>query len=325
MKRITALLFVLLLAIPAFARDARPKLNRLASGTLKAKAQRVENPRAFALRVLRQAREAGKRQPGQPGSEAIIINRSARALVIPGAGNLRGQNGTHFRSDITFANWNEQEQLLGIMWLPQGTPDGLELFITMMPELSIVTEEDFVGGFMDVEGLGAIILFPLSGPGGDFDPDAAIDATSRIWTEQAGLTAGTVSQQFSAVEPSYMTNEEAGVILGLRQGEGFRTNYGIVNISEDDLTFELDIFAEDGEDPETRTVTVPSLSMMQTSIPSGSFGQLSIGLFLPAPPTSNEFTWLAYASSTDNITGDGWVSLVANPFDDDRLDETEDE
>lgn len=312
-------MFVLALAIPAFARDARPKLTRLPSGTLKANAHRVANPRAFALRVLREAREAAQK----PGAEAVIINRSARALVIPAAGNVRGAGGEHFRSDVTFANWNESEQLLGIMWLPNGNPGGLELLVTTMPELSIITEEDFVGGFMDLEGLGTIILFPLSGPEGDFDPDAAIDAYSRIWTPQPGLANGTVSQPFPAVEPDFMTNEEAGIILGLRQDSGYRTNYGIVNISEDDLTFELDIFAEGGQDPETRTITVPSLSMIHTAIPGGVFGPLSVGLSLPTPPTINEFTWIAYASSTDNFTGDGWVSIVANPWDDDRLDESE--
>jgi hypothetical protein len=317
MKRITALLFILVLAIPAFARDARPKLKRLAPGSLKV--ERLANPRAHALRILRQAREATK----NPGAEAIIVNRSARALVIPAAGNVPGQGGTHFRSDITFANWNSEDQLLGIMWLPNGNPDGLELMVTMMPALSIFTEEDFVGGFMDLEGLGSIILFPLAGEAGDFDPDAAIDAYSRIWTPQPGAT-GTVSQPFPAVEPDYMTNEEAGIILGLRQDAGYRTNYGILNISEDDLTFELDIFAEGGQDPETRTITVPSLSMIQTSIPGGNFGPLSIGLSLPTPPTINDFTWLGFASSTDNFTGDGWVSIVANPWDDDRLDEVED-
>lgn len=316
MKRFTAFLFVFLLAIPAFAREARPKLKRVPAGTVKV--ERVSNPREKALRLIGQLRQP--QQKRGPGTEAVIINRSARALVIPTAGNVRGQGGTHFKSDVTLANWNEADQIVGVMWLPNGNPEGLDLFVMMLEGQSIMTEEDFVGGFLDVEGLGSLIFLPLDAAS-DVDLDAAIDAYSRVWTPQPG-SSGTVSQPFAAVEPSYMTNEEAGIILGLRQDAQFRTNYGILNLSGDDLTFELDIFAEAGQDPATRTVTVPSLSMILTSIPSGDFGPLSIGLSLPNAPLE-EFTWLGFASSTDNTTGDGWVSLVANPYDDDRLDEIE--
>lgn len=318
MKRFTAFLFVFLLAVPALARDARPKLKRLPSGSLKV--ERVSNPRETALRLVAQLRQPVQKRG--PGAEAVIVNRSARALVIPVAGNVRGQGGTHFKSDVTLANWNEADQRVGILWLPNGNPDGLDAFETTLEGVSIITHEDFVGGLLDFEGLGSLIFRPIDSEG-DADLDGAIDAYSRVWTPQPG-SAGTVSQPFAAVEPSYMTDEDAGIILGLRQDAQFRTNYGILNLSGDDLTFELDIFAEAGQDPATRTVTVPSLSMILTNIPSGDFGPLSIGLSLPNAP-AEEYTWLGFASSTDNTTGDGWVSLVANPYDDDRLDETETE
>jgi len=247
----------------------------------------------------------------------VVINRFERGLVIPSVGNVRGQGGTHFKSDVTFANWNEADQRVGILFFPNGNTGPVRTFDMTLQGRSIITEEDFVGGLLDVDGLGAVLLLPID-DGGEPDPNGAIDAYSRVWTPQPG-TSGTVSLPFPGVEPSYMANEDAGIILGLRQDTNFRTNYGILNLSEDDLTFELDVFSETGEDPATRTVTVPTLSLLQTSIPGGDFGPLSIGLSVPNPP-ENEYTWLGFASSTDNTTGDGWVSIVANPFDDDQLD-----
>jgi hypothetical protein len=62
--------------------------------------------------------------------------------------------------------------------------------------------------------------------------------------------------------------------------------------------------------------------MIQQGIPAGAHGQLSLS-FEVTSTQEEEFTWIAYGTSSDNITGDGWVSIVANPWDDARLDEDE--
>jgi hypothetical protein len=203
------------------------------------------------------------------------------------------------------------------MWLPNGNPEGFELLVFVLEGTTIVTAEDFVGDFLELQGLGSLIFLPLDPEAGDFDPNAAIDIYSRIWTPQPNAS-GTVSQPFPGVEPSFMTDEEDGVVLGLRQDAQYRTNYGLLNISEEDLTFRLTVLAEDNPDAEV-SVTVPSLSMVQTGIPAGNHGLLSLAFEVTSTPTT-EITWLAYGTSTDNTTGDGWVSIVANPWDDAQLD-----
>jgi hypothetical protein len=316
MKRRSILLFVLILAVPMYARNARlPKLRTVSSASLHA--ERVANPRARALHLLAQMRATEQRKVTP---SAIITNRSARAMVVPAAGSVQGANGTFFRSDVTFANYNEEDQTVGVMWLPNGDPDGFELIVLVLPGTSIITAENFVGDFLELQGLGSLIFLPLDPEAGDFDPDAAIDIYSRIWTPQPNAS-GTVSQPFPGVEPDYMTNEEEGVVLGLRQDAQYRTNFGILNISEIDLTFNMTVLAEDHPDVE-RSVTVPSLSMVQTGIPAGDHGLLSLAFEVTSAPTT-EFTWVSYGTSTDNLTGDGWVSIVANPFDDAQLDDEE--
>lgn len=316
MKRRSVLLFVLVLAVPMYARNARlPKLRTVSPASLHV--ERMPNARARARQLLAQMRAAEQRKVTP---SAIITNRSARAMVLPAAGSLQGANGTFFRSDVTFANYSEEDQTIAAMWLPNGDPEGFELFFLLLPDASILTAEDFVGDYLELTGLGSLILLPLDPESEDFDPDAAIDIYSRIWTPQPNAS-GTVSQPFPGVEPEYMTNEEEGVVLGLRQDAQYRTNFGILNLGEDDLTFSMTVLSEDHPDVE-RSVTVPSLSMVQTGIPEGDHGLLSLAFELTSTPTT-EFTWVAYGTSTDNITGDGWVSIVANPWDDAQLDENE--
>jgi len=314
MKRRSVLLFVLVLAVPMYARNARlPKLRTVSPASLHV--ERMPNARARALQLLAQMRATEERKVTPAG---VIANRSARAMVIPAAGSVAGANGTFFRSDVTFANYNDEDQAVGVLWLPNGDPDGFEAIVIVLEGTSIVTAEDFVGDFIEVQGLGSILFLPLDPESEDFDPDAAIDIYSRIWTPQPNAS-GTVSQPFPGVEPDYMTNEEDGVVLGLRQDAQYRTNFGLLNISEDDLTFNMTVLSEDHPDVE-RSVTVPSLSMVQTGIPAGDHGLLSLAFELTSTPTTG-FTWVAYGTSTDNITGDGWVSIVANPWDDAQLDE----
>jgi hypothetical protein len=321
MTRRSVLLLALILAIPMYGRPAKhAQLRPVSASSLHA--EHLSNPRARALQFLANMRAAQTRsaQRRQVTPNAIITNRSARALVIPAAGSVQGANGTFFRSDVTIANWNDTSQLIGVLWLPNGDPNGLDALILALDESSIVTVEDFVGEFLELQGLGSLILLPLANEEGDFDDNAAFDVYSRIWTPQPNAT-GTVSQPFPGVEPDYMTNEEEGIVLGLRQNAQYRTNYGIMNISEDDLTFNMRVESEESSDAVT-TVTVPSLSMVQTGIPAGTYGALSLSFEVTSTPTS-EFTWVAYGTSTDNTTGDGWVSIVANPWNDAQLDASE--
>lgn len=303
MKRIAIAAFAALISLPALA------------GQL----EEIPDARSWGLRVLAQARAA--RTAADLGAAAIADNRSARALVIPVTGNAPGANGTHFRSDVTFANWSDEEQHVGVLWLPNGDPSGTRAFRIRVRARIPVTFRDFVGAQLGRQGVGALVVLPLT-PVGDFDPDGAIDAYSRIWTAQPGAT-GTVSQPFPAVEPSFMTGERRAMILGLRQDAEFRTNYGIVNIGENDLPFKVRILAEEGEGTlrPQHDVVVPSLGMIHRPLPElDPFGAVTVSVDVADSVPAGDFTWTTYASSTDNITGDGWVSLGAKPWGDAELD-----
>jgi hypothetical protein len=210
-----------------------------------------------------------------------------------------------------------------VLWLPNGDPSGLDAFILALDgDQPPFTVEDFVGEVLEKSGVGSLVLLPIDTTTGDVDPDAAIDAYSRIWTPQPNAT-GTVSQPFPGVEPEYMVGEYEAVILGLRQDAGYRTNYGILNLYDEELTFLVTIIPDNATDPSQwaeTTVTVPATSMIQTSIPAGNHGLHTIFITLEEDIPGDDQPWVTWASSTDNITGDGWVSIGANPYDDDDLD-----
>ena len=58
------------------------------------------------------------------------------------------------------------------------------------------------------------------------------------------------------------------------------------------------------------TLTVKAYGMIQQSIPAGDYGAVTI-LYQVTDAGNNFVSWVGYASSTDNITGDGWVSIAS--------------
>src|SRR5436305_1879451 len=124
--------------------------------------------------------------------------------------------------------------------------------------------------------------------------DAVQRLRDRIWTPQPG-SAGTVSQSFPSVSLFDSVDNFTAFALGLRQDASYRTNVGVVNL-----------------DSAVHTWTITSLNTnatmtLQTGVPAsfaGTSGNLSLTYDVP----DTNFTWSAYASSVDNVTGDGWVS-----------------
>jgi len=278
---------------------------------------------AVDIREVAAGREQGARLRAQMqssvGATAVIQNRSARAIVIPAAGSTRGQGGTFFRSDVTLVNWNADDQHLKLTWSPSGNPIGTTEFDITIPAGLPFTLEDFVGAYLHKSGVGSLTFIPVD-DGGDRDEDAAFDAYSRIWTPQPNAI-GTVSQPFPGVDYDQLDGDYEAAILGLRQDAGYRTNYGIVNNTNRDVHFTVTVVPDAAAPPYAEIpVRVSARSMVQSSLPPGNFGKLTLFVSIDDDIPESSFSWAAFASSTDNVTGDGWVSIGAQPDDDDGLD-----
>ena len=249
-------------------------------------------------------------------AQTVGDNRSARYFIIPAAGSVAGGNGTFFRSDVTLINYaSTPEDVIALFWpAGQSTPPTVSGGVKLtLPAARAVTYVDFVATTLNKSGLGAILFFGVKGT--NVDLDAAIDGLSRIYTKQPGAE-GTVSQEFPPVDVYNLLVADQSVSLGLRQDASYRTNFGIVNA--DDVPHSVRVRAIGEKLTNETTVTVPAYGMIQQSIPAGDYGALSV-VFDITDSGGASIAWVGYASSTDNITGDGWVSLASADLSPDDL------
>jgi hypothetical protein len=244
---------------------------------------------------------------------AVTDSRSARTFFFPAAGSTPGAGGLFFRSDVTLVNYGAAPEDVLVGFWPAGTSNPPS---PTAPNTKIITVAanqstryvDFVASVMGTQGLGALVFIPLVGT--NVDPDPAIDGFSRIYTQQPG-SQGTVSQPFEAVDVFSLSVQIEVVSLGMQHDAAFRTNYGILNSDPVSHTYTVTFIGDRAQT--TATVTVPAFGMIQQAVPAGDYGALTVVFSLTDPGTSN-LAWLAFASSTDNITGDGWVSLASSDF-----------
>ena len=270
-------------------------------------------------RLLAQLHARRVARPKGVRASAITDSISARAFVIPAAGSVAGGGGLFFKSDVTLVNYRATPQQVVVGFWKQGTTNTLDFSTyksVTLPAGQYVTVQDFVGTSLATTGLGSLVFLPYTGTA--FDNNSAIDGFSRIYTKQPGST-GTVSQPFDAIDPDTLSAQyiDEGVALGLRQDADFRTNFGIVNVDASQHAYKVSFV---GEKLQTNvTVTIPPYGMIQQAIPAGDYGALQIVYQVTDAPSNTFVSWIGYASSTDNVTGDGWVSIASANFSPDDL------
>lgn len=237
---------------------------------------------------------------GGPRANVVAVDWEAAAFLIPAAGSLQGNQGTYYRSDVTIANRRNAAQRIALLWFAQGVNNGSGSVQTFqIAANTTVFEADFVNTVLGKTGLGSIVAIGVDAAGNP-DPNAQLDGFSRIWTPQPNAT-GTVSQEFASVELEDSLATSYG--YGLRQDAGYRTNVGFVNLYSTANTFTVNIVGTGGNTQFTQDVL--PYSMQQRGVPAGNWGNFYVRV-----SASSGNWWSAYASSTDNTTGDGWVSHV---------------
>lgn len=237
----------------------------------------------------------------------LVTQRAGTSqLLIAAAGAVTGANGTFFRSDITVINYRtDSGQLVRFNWLPQGVSgSSLPPVDRLLTQSTGFSDEDFVTNVLHQSGLGSILITALT-PDGQFDPSGKLHATSRIWSNQPGLSSGTVSQTFPIISINDI-NSTRLLILGQRRDDRYRTNLGIVNLDAQAQSFQISVQADNRS--ELMIIAVPPLSMQQFALSGPAANNLQIAV----TNVSSGFQttrFVAYGSSVDNVTGDSWSSL----------------
>lgn len=237
-------------------------------------------------------------------ADLIVPQTSASRLLIPIAGETAGANGTHFRTDISLTNFRDVEQRVALRWLPADR-SGVDVplrFVTINAR-SGISSNDFVGTVLGQTGLGGILIFGVDAQG-QFDDNAQLHATSRIWTPEPNVPNGTMSQAFPAIvyEPSI---GRIKWILGMRRSEQYRLNVGIVNPHPTAMAFRIRVLTAQAT-VETRDLILQPYSIHQ----EGMAGNTEPFQIIVETTDTSATAWQAWASSIDNITGDAWSQMA---------------
>jgi hypothetical protein len=254
---------------------------------------------------------------GEPRTNTLLEPVPATAqLLIPAAGSVEGANGTFFRSDIMVRNFRDVVQRVELRWLPQAGAAGAAPVFVDIPVRSSIGSEDFVGEILHQTGLGSIVVTGVTA-GGATDVAARLTAASRIWTPQPGTT-GTTSQSLPAVPMATIGGAEHATIIGVRRDARYRVNVGIVNVDPvrtQTLRVEVPTSLL-SLPPEVYEVTVPPLSMQLIALNALLRQPLSeVRVSNESAAAVRSSSWIAFASSVDNVTGDAWSELAGkDPF-----------
>jgi hypothetical protein len=240
-------------------------------------------------------------------ADLIVPQSAAPRILIPVAGDAPGANGTHFRTDMTIVNFRNVPQRVNLRWFRQGgSNDGIPQRTITIDAQSGFNSTDFVRNVMFQSGLGAIEVRGVD-EANDFDPTARLHASARVYTPQPNVSGGTTSQTLPALIPTG-TGRFAQAIFGVRRSEQYRLNAGIVNPNASTNRFRISVLTSTGA-RETRELDLAPFSMDQVNMP-GTSDVVQILIENLSTPTAY---WEAWASSIDNITGDGWAQMAFPP------------
>jgi hypothetical protein len=226
-------------------------------------------------------------------------------ILFPVAGSVEGINGTFFRSEVTLANFKNEDQEVLVEFLEQGATVPFTAVRLTLEAGRFYYWENFVGTFLNRNGkLGSLRIRAVNTGSTVTDTTAQLNGFSRIYTEQPN-GPGTSSMALAAIDETDLGSLglAAAYVLGARQDAQYRTNVGIVNLATVDRVFLVEPKVTFGSNPAGFTVTVPARSMQQVKLPDGTFGGVAVKI---TPAT--EGPWSAYAASVDNQSGDGWIS-----------------
>ena len=239
-------------------------------------------------------------------ADLIVPQTAVPRILIPIAGDAPGANGTHFRSDIQVLNFRDQDQRVAFRWYAQaGSGVPVSTRVIVIGARRFISSVNFVNSILNHTGVGSIDIIGVDAQG-NFDPNALLHATSRIWTPQPNNQEGTQSQTF----PSIVFGSNAGqrkTIFGLRRSDEIRMNVGISNPSDSEQRFRITVITQ-FLDPQVVEVTLPPLSMFQGRMEGDAdVTQILIDNITGAGAST---TWQAWGSSIDNISGDAWSQMA---------------
>jgi hypothetical protein len=220
--------------------------------------------------------------------------------AIPVIGHLDGANGSKFRSDLYLYNPSANTRTVTLSARKWDANDQRTVNFTLLPHESRVIP-DVLKTLFNTEGL-ARLRYSTN----DFLPGEAVRATSRTYTvEPSGATYGCLVPPLNSFQIG--TFGDTLEILGISGGAGFRTNIGLVDLSEasqNNPTVRLTIVDQKHKVIDSLSVQVPARGGMQINDIFAARGITPPAAALLYVEIVDGQQIGAYATLTDNVTND---------------------
>lgn len=233
----------------------------------------------------------------------VAVEISSSIFIFPVVGSVQGGNNTYYRSETTIINNRSIPQTVEMFYFAQGISNCTRPseFVTLQAN-SWTAWKDILQNVFNETGLGSLIVQAVDA-NDNYDSNGDIDGTSRIWTPSP-FSAGTLSQPFPAASFNQSNGQTPLSAYGLRDGEGFHTNLGVLNYANQPRTFTAVINGVNSSNQ--FDFDVNDCSFEQFRIPDGDYGIFQ----LQVTAHDGIGQWYGYGSSVDEVTANNWSSVL---------------
>ena len=212
--------------------------------------------------------------------------------LLPAVASAPGQLGTYFRTDVTLVNPYVYPVVSVRIWLLKNDQDNRNapyVTVTLRAGETVVLR-DIVATSFGFTGGASLILSSTNG--------LAFGCTARTYTG----TTGTYGFAGNGHYYRYWGTAEA-FTSGLRNGNGYRTNLGLVSTSSSPLTVEVNVYGSTGR-LGARRITLPPFGRTQFSVAEIAPDFDNAYAVWTGVTTGSEATWVPFATVIDNASGD---------------------
>jgi PKD repeat protein len=236
--------------------------------------------------------------------QVVVAAPAPFRSLVSAVAQTNGAGGSVWRTELTIFNAGGESAFGQFIFLPGagGSVQTLPLFLG--PKQSITLSNALLDLFGMSSGAGALAIEAQSATS---TPNLKI--TSRTFTTGS---AGTYGQAVPQVSDGQL--QQGLYLTGMESDTSYRTNIGLVNRSNNSVTFEANLVDANGRTFGTAAIAVPPNSFSQQSIAAlfptvagGNYSSLSMGIL-----ASGSSALSVYASVIDNRTQDP-VYIQATP------------
>jgi hypothetical protein len=214
--------------------------------------------------------------------------------VVPAVARIDGVGDTVWVSDVTFANPHAGSVEVELTYLPRDrdNTDAPTLNLAVGPGQSM-TLEDVVQGTFGANGSGALLV----------KAQQPLVVVSRTYNDTPDGTFGQFIAGFD--DRGAIHAGQVGHLLMLEESESARSNIGLVNLGEGQVTVEVIFVDPSGSDLGTLSYTLPPLGVIQLNRILRELTDLDVsGFRAEVRVLTAEGRVMAYGSVVDNLSGD---------------------